>query len=364
MTMIETIMTKSLKSLSPVLLPIVLIAFGSISFSHALAEAEQTKGELLSVTTKPLSTLLMSAENSAPANVISLNHSTISAEITGRAMMIEGETGDEVKKGKRLVTLDCRSYLLAKKQAEASLHIAKTQLNYSSKQYKRNQDLLAKRIIPRETFEKAESGKLAAIADIELKKVAIETTKLAINRCKISAPFSGQITKRLVQQGQLVTAGTPLFQIMQKNKLEIKTQLSAAQVQMLDDSPLLKFIAGDKQFKTVVRSIIQTVDEATRTQEVRLSLPKATKIAAGMSGRIIWRSKDLLIPAEYILRRNNQLGVMLAEDIIEGVGKAKFHPLINANEGQAVKADLPENSAIIVKNRYRVKDTQQVKINN
>ena len=362
-------MTKSFKSLLPLLLPVTFIAFGSISFSNALAEADQTKGGLLSVTTKPLSSLLMSAENSAPANVISLNHATISAEITGRAMMIEGEIGDQIKKGKRLITLDCRSYLLAKKQAEAGLHIAKTQLNYSSKQYKRNQNLLAKRIIPRETFEKAEAGKLSAIADIELKKVAIETSKLAISRCKISAPFSGQITKRLVQQGQLVTAGTPLFKIMQKNKLEIKTQLSAAQVRMLDDSPILQFMIGDKQFKTVVRSIIQTVDEASRTQEVRLALPKGisgvnNRIASGMSGRIVWSGKNQLIPAEYILRRNNQLGVMLAEDSVEGVAKAKFYPLPNANEGQAVEADLAESSAIIVKNRYRVKDGQQIKINN
>ncbi len=359
-------MTKSLKTLLPLLLPIALIASGSISVSNALAEADQTKDGLLGVTTKPLSTLLTSAESSAPANVISLNHSTISAEITGRAMMIEGETGDQVKKGKRLVTLDCRSYLLAKKQAEAGLHIAKTQLNYSSKQYKRNQNLLAKRIIPRETFEKAEAGKLSAIADIGLKKVAIETSKLAISRCNISAPFSGQITKRLVQQGQLVTAGTPLFQIMQKNKLEIKTQLSAAQVRMLDDSPVLQLVMGDKRYKTVVRSIIQTVDEATRTQEVRLALPKGIKnrIAAGMSGRIVWSSQDKLIPAEYILRRNNQLGVMLAEDIVEGVAKAKFYPLPNANEGQAAEADLPVSSVIIVKNRYQVKDGQQIKINN
>lgn len=362
-------MTKSLKSLLPLLLPVAFIAFGSISFSNALAEADQTKSGLLSVTTKPLSSLLMSAENSAPANVVSLNHSTISAEITGRAMMIEGEIGDQVKKGKRLVTLDCRSYLLAKKQAEAGLHIAKTQLNYSSKQYKRNQNLLAKRIIPRETFEKAEAGKLSAIADIGLKNVAIETSKLAISRCNISAPFSGQITKRLVQQGQLVTAGTPLFKIMQKNKLEIKTQLSAAQVRMLDDSPILQFMIGDKQFKTVVRSIIQTVDEASRTQEVRLALPKGisgvnNRIAAGMSGRIVWSGKNQLIPAEYILRRNNQLGVMLAEDNVEGVAKAKFYPLPNASEGQAVEADLPESSAIIIKNRYRVQDGQQIKINN
>ena len=336
---------------------ILLLPLSLISFSNSLAESG-----VFSVSVKPLADLLINAENSAPANIISLNHSTISAEITGRALMIEGETGDNIKKGKRLVTLDCRSYLLAKKQAKAGLQVAKTQLNYSNKQYKRNQNLLAKGIIPREIFEKAEAGKLTALADIQLKKASIETTSLAIDRCQISAPFSGQITKRLVQQGQLVTAGTPLFQIMQSNKLEIKTNLSPLQVALLDDSPVLEFVVGDKHFKTVVRSIIQSIDETTRTQEVRLSLPKGTRVSAGQSGRILWSSKEQLLPAEYILRRNNQLGVMIAEEIVEGLGKAKFYPLADAKEGQAAKISLPENSAIITINRYRVADGQQIKV--
>jgi len=328
-----------------------------ISFTNALA-----KGDLFTVSTQLLSSLLVNDDNSAPANVISLNHSTISAEIMGRALMIEGEVGDQVKKGKLLVTLDCRSYLLAKKQAEAGLQVAKTQLNYSNKQFKRNQNLLKKGIIPREIFEKAEAGKLTALADIHLKKASIETTSLAIDRCQISAPFTGQITQRLVQQGQLVTVGTPLFKIMQNDKLEIKTQLSPAQVKMLDDSPVLEFVVGDKHYKTVVRSIIKTIDITTRTQEVRLSLPKGIKVSAGSSGRIVWQSKEQLLPAEYILRRNNQLGVMLAEDIVEGVGKAKFYPLPEAHEGQAVNTSLPKNSAVITINRYRVADGQQIKI--
>ncbi|MEE9444730.1 MAG: efflux RND transporter periplasmic adaptor subunit [Cocleimonas sp.] len=335
----------------------LLLPVGLISFSNSLAESG-----LLSVSVKPLADLLINAENNAPANIISLNHSTISAEITGRALMIEGETGDNIKKGKRLVTLDCRSYLLAKKQAEAGLQVAKTQLNYSNKQYKRNQNLLAKGIIPREIFEKAEAGKLTALADIQLKKASIETTSLAIDRCQIRAPFSGQITKRLVQQGQLVTAGTPLYQIIQSNKLEIKTNLSPAQVSMLGDSPVLEFVVGDKHFKTAVRSIIQTIDEMTRTQEVRLSLPKGAKVSAGQSGRITWSSKEQLLPAEYVLRRGNQLGVMIAENIVEGLGQAKFYPLSDAKEGQATKITLPETSAVITINRYRVADGQQIKV--
>lgn len=320
------------------------------------------KDEPLTVSITPLSKLLINAKSSAPANIISLNNSTISAEITGRALKIQAETGDYVKKGQKLVALDCRSYSLAKKQAQAGLKVAKTQLNFSDKQFKRNQNLIKKGIIPREIFEKAEASKLTALADIQLKKANIETAKLAISRCQISAPFSGQIIKRLVQEGQLVSTGTPLFQLMQSNKLEIRTNLSPADVAKLDDTPVLKFVAGKLQLNAEVRSVIQNIDEATRTQEVRLSLPPDTQVAVGLSGRIEWSSKAKLLPAEYLIRRNSILGVIVAEDIVEGIGRARFLQIVGAKEGQAVEVDLPENTAVITQNQFRLKTGQSIKI--
>lgn len=320
------------------------------------------KDEPLNVTITPLSDLLISSKLSAPANIISLNHSTISAEITGRALKVKVEIGDTVKKGQRLASIDCRSYSLARKQAKATLKVAKTQFNYSKKQLVRNQNLMKKGIISREIFEKSEAGQFSSIANIELQKISIETADLAISRCQIYAPFSGQITKRLVQKGQLVTAGTPLFKLIQSNRLEIQAKLSPNDVKKLKESPSLEFVAGDTKLKAIVRSIIQTIDETTRTQEVRLSLPENTRIATGLSGRLVWSNKAKRLPAEFLIRRNNQLGVMVAEDIVEGIGKGKFIPLANAHEGQPADITLPKNTAIINKNRYRAKNGQQIKV--
>ena len=343
-----------MKTLTPLnsLLSILLLAISSSSFA---------KDEPLTVNIKPLSDLLISATLSAPANIISLNHSVISAEITGSALSVKVETGDIVKKGQRLVSLDCRSYSLAKKQANAALKVARTQLNYSKKQLARNQNLVKKGIIPRDAFEKIEAGQLTAQADIRLKKASIETANLAISRCQISAPFAGQITDRLVQRGQLVTAGTPLFKLMQTDSLEIKAKLSPSDIVKLQKTPLLKFVTADKTIKAVVRSVIQTIDETTRTQEVRLSIPKNTQLATGLSGRIEWNSQKPQLPAEYILRRGNQLGIMLADDIVEGIGKAKFHPLPNAQEGQPASINLPSTTNILTVNRYRAQDGDTIK---
>jgi len=252
--------------------------------------------------------------------------------------------------------------LLSKKQAEAGLKVAKTQLNYSEKQFKRNQRLLKTGIIPKENFEKAEAGKLTALADIQLKKASINSTKLAISRCHIYAPFSGQVTQKLVQKGQLVTSGTPLFKIMESGRIEIKADISFNHVDELDDSSSLTFVNGNKHLKVIIRSIIQHIDEATRTQEVRFAFEQKSGVSAGLSGRIEWSGTQRLLPAEYLIRRNSILGIMLAENIVEGIGTATFHQIIGAKEGLPARVSLPENTVVITKNRYNVKNGQSIKV--
>jgi len=318
--------------------------------------------ELLVVDVQPVSKLLINVKNSAPANIISLNKSILSAEISGRAIKINVEAGNTVNKRKKLLSIDCSSYQLAKKQAIAALNVAKAQFNFAAKQYKRNKLLVAKGTISRDLFDKVESNYLITVADIELKKAAIETANLAISRCSVFAPFSGQITKRIIQKGQFVTIGSPLFEIIESNRIEVKTALSPKEVNEIKHSFNLNFVANGIKATAKIRSIIAYIDEASRTQEVRLTLPKSSAFPAGLSGRLVWNSKEKKIPAEYILRRGNKLGIMIAEDIQEGVGTAKFVPLPNAQEGQAEIIDLPADTFVITKNRFRVKDGQKIKI--
>ncbi len=318
--------------------------------------------KLLNVSIAPLSSILISSKNSAPANIISLNHSTISAEITGRALTIHTEAGSFVRKGEKLASLDCRSYILAKKQADAALKVTEAQLNLTRKQLKRNQRLIKNGTIPREIFEKTEAAQQSSLADIALKKSVIENAQLTINRCSIKAPFSGQITQRMVQQGQLVLPGTPLFQLMQDQALEIKANLPETAIEKVKEINSIEFVSNEKRIKTSIRSIIQNIDATTRTQEVRLSLPESTQLAAGLSGRLEWSDGNLQVPTEYIQRKGQNLGIMIAEEIVDGTAKAKFIALKNAIEGQPASIDLPQATAIINKNQYRVSDGQLISV--
>jgi len=311
------------------------------------------------VTTKPLSELVFATEYSAPASVVSLNDSSISAEIQGRAIKIKAEIGDTIKRGQLLVELDCRNYKNTRKQAVAARNLSKSQLNFAQKQYNRNQRLLRRGVIPRENFDRSESDLLTSRADISLKEVAIESADLAISKCKIYAPFSGQVTNKLVQQGQLVSPGSALIQLLQTNRLEIEAELSPFELNKARDSNRLKFTTDSLNLTVSIRTALKQLSKTSNTQRIRLTAADIEPdiIVAGLNGRLEWKDGSRKMPPEYMVRRKDKLGVMVASD-----GKAAFHELRDAREGQPASVNLRGSSQIIIVNRYSVEDGQAVVI--
>lgn len=340
-----------------------VIAIGVTLFTALKAPPETQKEQeteedlTLRVTTQPLSELEFITEYSAPATIVSLNDSSISAEVQGRALQINAEVGDQINKGSLIVELDCRNYTNNRKQALAALELSKTQRNLAQKQYNRNKRLLQRGVIPRETFDKSESDLSTSLADIELKQTSIDSAALSISKCKIYAPFTGQVTAKHVQQGQLISPGSPLIQLLQTDKLEVEADLSPDELTSAKKSPELLFSSGSSSQIVEIRQVIQQLDSASNTLRVRLSLPSNAAMIAGLNGRLKWQDGSRKIPSEYLVSRDEKLGIMLVSD-----GKATFHSLPDAREGQPAKVGLLSSTQVIIVNRFSAKEGEAVKV--
>ena len=337
----------------------MIVTWATLSADETATKTAETPADsnTIRVTTKPLTELVFATEYSAPATVVSLNDSSISAEIQGRAIKIEAEVGDVIKRGQLLVTLDCRNYINTKKQAVAALNLSKSQRDFAQKQYNRNSRLSKRGVLPRETFDRSESELLTSRADIALKEVAIESADLAISKCKIFAPFSGQVTNKFVQQGQLVNPGSALIQLLQTDKLEIEAELSPFELQKAKASAGLTFSAQDIDLPVDIRTVLLQLNQASNTQRVRLSISglDSKSVVAGLNGRLIWKDGTRKLPPEYLVRRGDALGVMVEEG-----SKARFKAIRGAREGQPAQVNLLSSTKIIIVNRYSVADGQAV----
>lgn len=332
---------------------LLLLTFLSIP---VLAETLAEQGRL-PVTVRPLGEILQAAERSVTATLISLNDSTLSSELAARVNRILADTGDPVKAGQVLAELDCRDYRFGLQQAQAAVAAAQARFKLANSQLQRNQRLRKTSVISAEVLDKSAADADAAKADLAAAKVQAETAGLAVSRCRIEAPFDGQITLRHVQLGQRVAPGTPAFQLLQSASMEVSAALSVDEVLDQEQGSELRFVVNGISIPLERRAVVAQVGGSTRTQEVRFTLKGGDDLPVGRTGQVTWQGKLPVLPASWLVRREGGLGVMLEDN-----GVARFHPLPEAKEGQPTPVSLSPQTRLIDQNRLRARDGQAVAI--
>lgn len=294
------------------------------------------------VSSKPLSELLIYPQHSAPATVISLNDSQISAQIAAEIKSVAVQVGDKVLAGQKLVVLDCEDSQLNLRHSKAALSLTEKELARARSLAKSN-NLSAQQLSQRRT-EHTQA------------QVAWKQTNLQVRRCTVLAPFTGVITKRLASEGELATPGTPLLQLLDTKRLEISAHLPANDADKLATIKNLQLRANHQSWPLKFRTALPLVNTSARTREARFIFADKPTLP-GTAGRLHWQSTQETIPADMLVQRDDKIGVFLRDG-----DKAKFHALKNAQIGHPAPIDLPMDAAIIIDGRFALKNNDLITI--
>lgn len=293
------------------------------------------------VSSKTLSELLIYPGHSAPATVVSLNNSRISAQIAAEIVSIHVQVGDEVQAGQKLVKLDCEDSQLNLRNSKAALSLTEKELARARSLAKTN-NLSAQQLNQRKT-------------EYTQAQVAWKQASLQVKRCVVSAPFAGVITKRLASEGELATSGTPLLQLLDTQRLEVSVQLPGSDTNKLADIKNPRLKASHQSWLLNFRTQLPLINTSARTREARFIFTEQTALP-GTAGRIHWQSSQPHIPADFLVQRDGKTGIFLLND-----DKAQFHILENAQIGHPAPIDLPAGTIVIIDGRFAVKDKNLVK---
>jgi RND family efflux transporter MFP subunit len=315
-----------------------------LTLCTGLASGEEKKASV-PVTVKPLESLQIDPLHSAPATVISLNHSQLSAQISARIEQIVVQVGQQVKQGDKLVQLDCSDSKLAEQDAKARQTLARKEL-------KRAKSLRRSNSLPETDFNKAETELIQA-------NVVIKQTRLQVQRCEITAPFNGVVTDRQASEGELATAGTPILRLLDTQRLEVSAQVPAKQSANMASATTLHFRNDAAQYPLTLRTVTPRINTKARNQEVRLSFTDS-KALPGSAGRLQWQSEQAHLPADMLVQRDGQTGVFILQE-----NTAHFVAIDTAHIGYPAPAEsLPGNAQIIVDGRLGLADGDAVSVIN
>ncbi len=314
--------------------------------------------EKVTVKTVRVSEVAIYPERSAPATVVSLNESIISARIAARVDELTVRVGDIVEKGGNLAKLDCSDYELAYHESVARQEALQTRRDYAKRRMERTRQLIEKQSIAEEILDQRESDHAVLGSELNGIQAEIKMKKLDLSRCTVTSPFRALVIERESAVGEFVNIGTALVKIMDLDNTEISAQVLSRDATQLNQASTLFFEHNGVRYPVELRSILGAINAETRNREGRLIFTE-TQALPGATGKLVWRDKRAHIPGDLLVRRNGELGVFTIEKNI-----ARFNSIPGAQAGRASSTTLAGDVRVVTEGHYSLTEAAPVDIVN
>jgi RND family efflux transporter MFP subunit len=221
---------------------------------------------------------------------------SVNAQMTGTLLDVLVEEGDRVDAGELMAELDAR-------ETSAQLERAEAVLANAESAFQRAQQLQANGLTTQADLDAARSAYSIAKADVELWR-----TRLAFSR--ITAPVSGVVTAKMVEQGSAVSTNQAMFQIADDSLLVVRVRVSELDVvQLKPGNPATVRLDAypDARISGRIRRVFPSADAASRLVPV--------EVALGRTARDVELRPGFLARVEFALDRREDVMAVPASAI-------------------------------------------------
>jgi multidrug efflux system membrane fusion protein len=217
--------------------------------------------------------------------------------VSGEIMKVYFEDGERVKKGAPLFLIDPRSHAAKVKQAEAQLSSALSQEKLAQDEYKRTEQLLAKKLISESVFDEAKNLLNVAKANVLEAESAITDAKVTLDRAQIKAPFDGKMGRAELTVGNMVEGemNAPVMaSIVADDQLYAEFDV--------DESNYIQIIKRKQQNESVPVTMTLAVDESVIYKGKIHSFDNQLDASSGtIRARAVFDNSDgILVPGMYV----------------------------------------------------------------
>lgn len=245
-----------------------------------------------------------------PASLRGNTETQIYARTNGYLSAWHKTIGDQVKKGDVLAVIDVPELEQELAQAHAAIAQIKVRLELAKSTLKRWKILKETDSAIEQEFDEKRSAVLQAEADLATAEVNVKRLENIENYRRIVAPFSGVITRRKVDVGNLITEGSQeLFALTQIDPLRLTVwvpQVYADDIKVGQDVTTKLVDAQVKTVSAKVDHVAGALDPVSRSRQVDVSLPnKDGKLLPGayaeVSISIVGKTSPMVVPVNVLV---------------------------------------------------------------
>jgi HlyD family secretion protein len=272
----------------------------------------------------------------------------IAAPISGQINQISVAEGDSVSNGQtlvELVNLDMQSQIRAQKADAIGLSYAlnETRANLASAQTRAREAVLKlqryQELDRRGFVSKADLIAVEATADIaknDVQRAQAEIARLSqsrssqnlkveagqqqLDQTRLKAPFSGLVTRKLRQNGEIATVGSTIIEIIDPSSLNVILRFNAAILSQIriGDRINISFSHTEATVPATIARISRLVDQDTDEVDVTahfIRKPQRWALGQRVTGQmqIIESRSALILPERYVVKTSNGNGVWIAD---------------------------------------------------
>ncbi|MGD8265860.1 MAG: efflux RND transporter periplasmic adaptor subunit [Chromatiales bacterium] len=251
--------------------------------------------------------------------VEAVNKSTIAAQTGGQITEIDFDVDDYVEKGQVIVRLKDSQQTAALTAAQAQLKQAETAFKDARDSFDRAEQVFEKGAISEADMDKITAALKSAEAARDAAAAGVEQAREQLGYTRITAPYTGIVTERHVQVGEVATPGTPLMSGISLEELRVNVDVPQSLIPVIRENPR-GYVIGPKGQPIMAAdiTIFPYADESSNTFRVRLDLPETEGgFFPGMyvkTGFIIGMEKLLLVPGSAVVYRSEVTGVYVIDE--------------------------------------------------
>lgn len=342
-------MNKKTLAIIVAIVVVVLAAVIIIKKKHAIANLEPPAVSAVSVKTAKARDGSLESQIETIALVKAETSATVSAQVSGNVIKMLFNEGDTVKKGQSMAFIDPSLYDDALESAKSKAEAALRDFLKQEAIFNRDKALYDNGAISKQNLEVSEAQfESAKAARISAEK-ALESARTMRNFCDVKAPYSGVVTGRLVEPGDLATPGKALYTIEIPGKVKLISKLSQDTLARLTPGGRVAFSLNGRTFEAKTTRIYPSLDNLhlgtveTELSEPPFGLPSGATVKAIYSASL---QSGIVVPSLAVLRTSEGAMVLKVKD-----GKSfpvKVEIISEGKNETAVKGDIMADDDVIV----------------
>ncbi len=306
-------------------------------------------------------------------SVVSPRVAQLSTEVSGIVETMAVEIGDQLRAGDEILQLNAELDALSLAATRAVTDQAIQELEDAKRRLAN-----AKALAERHSVSANEIESLAAEVRIDtagVKRFRAEQQRQAarIQRHKLSAPFAGVISRKLVEQGEWIQPGDTVVELTASTGLRIDFRAPQSVYNKLDETSEIRITLDalpGQTFDCTIEAIIPVVDPTTRTFLIRTAPDDSkVKLAPGMSASAVLRlntdTEGVVVPRDALTRYPDGRVTVWVVDQEGEQATVSEHPVqIGAgfNGKVAVTSGLSPDTLVVVQGNEALREKQRVTI--